>query len=256
MAIALFINGYKCYNYCYQTPGCCLIAGCCRILGCRREHPEESTDTEEKMSRVITTIDSSGNGMQEALWVTEQVGEDNGLSRRERLRLRLLAEELIGMLRGIAGNIQADYIVENKGRAYTLHLKGDVRLDKEMRRHLMEVSSKGENAAAKGIMGKLRDMIGVMLLPGTAGHAAVYGFSAGLITMGGPAAGEEIYDGAQAYTWSLDKYKSSVQGAPSDEAWDELEKSIVANLADEVRVSIVKTNVDITIFKTFWLFLN
>ena len=42
-----------------------------------------------------------------------------------------------------------------------------------------------------------------------------------------------------------------VFGADADEAWDELEKSIVANLADEVTVNIVGNAVKIVITKTF-----
>ncbi len=53
-------------------------------------------------------VSSFGAGMAEALEATEKLGADSGLGRKEILRLRLLAEELIGMMRGIAGNIEAN----------------------------------------------------------------------------------------------------------------------------------------------------
>ena len=54
----------------------------------------------------------------------------------------------------------------------------------------------------------------------------------------------------------MSSYITSVNknGSDSDdtnEARDELEKSIVANLADEVKVNIVNSNVEVTIFKSF-----
>ena len=44
-------------------------------------------------------------------------------------------------------------------------------------------------------------------------------------------------------TWSMDVYREGIENAKekdgaAQEAWDELEKSILANLADDVRVSI------------------
>ncbi len=62
--------------------------------------------------------------------------------------------------------------------------------------------------------------------------------------------------GVDTYSWSMSTYVSRVRSrlgelAEADEAWDELEKSIVANLADEVTVNIVGNAVEIVITKTF-----
>ena len=55
--------------------------------------------------------------------------------------------------------------------------------------------------------------------------------------------------------WSLQGYKESLEDASgeqegtgkSKEAWDELEKSIVANIADDVVVGVKKDRIDMTI---------
>ena len=62
--------------------------------------------------------------------------------------------------------------------------------------------------------------------------------------------------GVDTYSWSMSTYVSRVRSrlgelAEADEAWDELEKSIVANLADEVTVNIVGNAVKIVITKAF-----
>ena len=61
------------------------------------------------------------------------------------------------------------------------------------------------------------------------------------------------------YSWSMTKYKQEVieeiskgeQDEEHEEAWDELEKSIVANIADEIAVKVKDRHVEITIYKNF-----
>ena len=66
----------------------------------------------------------------------------------------------------------------------------------------------------------------------------------------------EMSAGEEAYQWSLNRYRGEMERTHShspaaQEAWDELEKSVVANIADEIRVSIVGCDVEITVFKSF-----
>ena len=53
-----------------------------------------------------------------------------------------------------------------------------------------------------------------------------------------------------SYVWSLNKYKVSVQESEK-EAWDELEKSIIANLADDVIVGVKGKQASIVVVKKF-----
>ena len=193
-------------------------------------------------------VSSSGEGMEEALQMTEKFGLESGLIRKEDLRLRLLAEELFGMMRSIVGKIEALYWIEGEDQKYDIFLAGDVELNQDSRRKLIEVSSKHENAAAKGFMGKLRDMIGVMLLPEGDGPSMT---SIGLMTMGSP---NEFIANSDAYSWSLNKYREELQASDNEEARkenDELERSIVASLADEVSVSLEDSKVTIVVTIAF-----
>ena len=59
---------------------------------------------------------------------------------------------------------------------------------------------------------------------------------------------------ANAYQWSLAKYRAGIDAAKdsdknAEEAWDELEKSIVANIADDVRVGVKGDAVELVIEK-------
>ena len=66
-------------------------------------------------------ISSQEVGMPEALAATEELATKCGLERKQMLHLRLLAEELFGMLRGISGELEADYWVEYEGKSFEMH---------------------------------------------------------------------------------------------------------------------------------------
>ena len=58
-----------------------------------------------------------------------------------------------------------------------------------------------------------------------------------------------------SHYWSLDRYRSEVEEhrteASAAQAWDELEKSIVGKLADDVLVGIRSDKVELIIKKSF-----
>ncbi len=203
------------------------------------------------MKEEHVTIKSTGEGFVEALSITDSLGKEVGLDNKEQVRLRLLTEETIGLLRGIAGEVSADYSVKQYGREFTLKLEGDVVMDSKMHKQLLESSSSGENSSVKGFTGKLREMIATMVLPGTIGHTLVSGFSMGLMTMSTPSSVSETTAAAQAYMWSMEKYSSSVKESGDKKEWDTLERSIIANIADEIKVGIQGSRVEITVYKQF-----
>ena len=204
------------------------------------------------MKSTRITVTSGGLGMRDALDMTEKLGAESGLGEKENLHLRLLAEELFGMLRSIAGDVEAGYWLEFEKKAFELHMDAYITLTQEMRQQLLDVSTTGKNAAAKGLMGKIRDMIALKLLPTEEGPSDL-ALALMNVAWSSPT-GNRI--GNVAAEWSMNQYKSEVkssgaQGADVEAARDELEKSIVANVADEVRIGIVGSNVEITIFKAF-----
>ena len=80
----------------------------------------------------------------------EKVTGYNGLEGKNALRLRLLAEELCGMLPGLVENFSGEFWAGNEGNSYELHVSlksEDMSLD--LRDELISVSKSGKNAAAK-----------------------------------------------------------------------------------------------------------
>lgn len=197
----------------------------------------------------VISVDTHGGGMNEALAMAEETGVACGLDKKERLRLRLISEELFGMFRSIAGEIEIAYWLEYTDRSFLVQAKADVDLTQEMYNHLVDMSTSGTNSAEKGFMGKIKAMIALFLLPQS---SESYALSLGLMSMGCPG----DYASSNYYDWSMTQYRNALEGGESqfagiEEAKDELEHSIIANVADEIRVSIVKTTVNITISKNF-----
>jgi hypothetical protein len=54
-----------------------------------------------------------------------------------------------------------------------------------------------------------------------------------------------------AYLWSLEQYRAQVQKDEQGEEWDELEKSVLASVADDVIVKVKGNCADIVIVKKF-----
>ena len=201
------------------------------------------------MKSNVIAVSGEGLGVVDALALTEKIGREQGLDHKSLLHLRLLGEELFGMLRGIAGDVRANYWLVYEGRDFELHMKSDVSMTDEMKKQFLAASSGGKNEAAKGFMGKLRVMIAAALV--SAGEAMPYAMmnSASAYSMG-------LTGGEIASVWSLSQYAGAVRRGEQEkpevrEAWDELEKSIVANIANDVKVKILGSTVEITVVKSF-----
>ena len=185
-----------------------------------------------------------------------RVSTYNALEDKKALRIRLLAEELCGMLPGLTQNFSGEFWAENDGETYELHveLKADD-MNMDLRDELISVSKSGKNAAAKGVMGRIRAVAETMLLaafdPDLArttvrgdlydyhGYSMEMGYIDSMITT------EKEY----TYSWSLYNYKSAVE--EKEDEYTELERSIVANLADDIIVGVRGKNVDIVVKKSF-----
>ena len=184
----------------------------------------------------------------------EKVTTYNGLEDKKALRLRLLSEELCGMLPGLISNFSGKFWTENDGDNYELHVElkaDDMSLD--LRDELISVSKTGKNSAAKGVMGKIRAVAEVMLLAASDPELSVpsgvyydhYGYNMGFGYVDSTIAMETGY----VYSWSLYNYKSAID--EKEDAYTELERSIVAKLADDIIVGVRGKNVEIVVKKSF-----
>lgn len=206
----------------------------------------------QKVTSEKVRISNTGSGMEHALTVAEQTAGFMNISAKDRLRLRLLAEEMFSMVRTVAGNFSAHFWLEAEEKSCTLHLEAKSDLDYSQQKELISVSTTGKNSAKLGIMDKIRGMIeaGIYGIEESFAIQAKYG--TGMMPYGAIGVPDDGMTDA-LYAWSMEKYKHDIEEKRDDDpdSYDELEKSIIANVADDVKVGINKDRIEIIIVKNF-----
>ena len=186
-----------------------------------------------KTNEIYVTND--GSCREEVLSEVEKYADYQGVTGKKRIHLRLLTEELLGMVNEITGKFYAYFWIEDDNKNYYINLQADVNMDPEMREELLKSSTSGKNAATKGVMGKIKNL-----------------FQTYLSGLNNQSAFPDT-DSYSYYTnvWSLAQYKTNVSSeipeGRMNEEWDELERSIVANIADDVSVGIDGSSVKIVV---------
>ena len=196
------------------------------------------------MKSDVIAVSSRHDQIEEALKQAEKTAAFKGLSQKGTLHLVLLTEEMMGMLQGLTGEAESLFYVEEEDNEYVLHLSTDTEMYAEKRQRLVEATTDNRNAAAVGITGKLCSLFESMLEPKDAQTPSV----AALGSLGAfaPTAG------SGTSMWTLSQYRDKVQEAENAaEAWDELERSTVTSLADEICIGIRGNCVEMTIHKKF-----
>ncbi len=204
-------------------------------------------------------VASDGSGREQALREAEKFAQYVGLGRKEGLQLRLLAEETLGMVSAITEEFQADFWIENtEAGGCRIHLTAQTDMNYTKKKELVAVSSSGKNEAAKGFMGKIRELIENSLYSSAEelDNLSADGMGPMMYTSMGMCDSDLMVTDSMLYLWSLERYRAAIDENQEDspeveEAWDELEKSIVANIADDVRVSVSGSNVELVIEKQF-----
>ncbi len=187
----------------------------------------------------LIRITGEETDLKRALVQAEKTAEYNELSEKNAMILRLLTEEVMAMVRAITGGVDGEFEIEKENGTYFLRLRVNTLLDSAKKQQLLSASTSGKNEATRGFMGKIRSFF--------ESAGAVPMFSSGIV--GGP---PEMYG---SYVWSMEEYKGCLKQyreekrSGAQEEWDELEKSVVGHLADDVKVSIMGHHVEMTIIR-------
>lgn len=191
------------------------------------------------MKTDVIVISNDGNNMEAVLDQVDALAVYKALSPENALHLRLLAEETLALMRAITGEADGEFWIENRENVYELHLKVETLIDADEREKLLSTSTTGRNEATRSFMGRLR----AFFQPSAEAPVFDSGFAGGAPQMYGN------------YEWSMEDYREQLRqyreqnAEGSHEAWDELEKSVLSRVADDVRVSILGRTVEMTIVK-------
>ena len=194
----------------------------------------------------ICKIEKGTRDLEAILKESERVAKYNSLTEKQTLQLRLLCEELDGMLPNIIDDFGGDFWIDFEDGVCKVNAAIKIpKFNAEKKEDLISVAMNKKNAAAVGVVGKIRNAIENFFLQDDSAivynppHASFYvttGFSEGV---------------DYSYLWSLKDYRSTVKQEEQTEEWDELEKSVIASVADDIIVGIKGNTADIIIVKKF-----
>ena len=207
------------------------------------------------MKSEVFMLNSDAGRMAAARYVTEEFAREMGLGKHESLRLELLTEETLGMVKALVDDFYGQIWFEGEGKRCEIHLQATADMNADRREELLSMSSSGRNAAAKGFMAMLKDVV----------SGALHSFGRSMNDYGREVARYGIVNpadvggfavDAMVPIWSLQTYRTGLEtqrpdNAEADAARDELEKSIVGRLADDVVVGVKGDRIELVIVKDF-----
>jgi hypothetical protein len=183
----------------------------------------------------------------------EELIGDLDLKKKDKLHMKLLFEETIGMLQAMVGEYHVALYMERYKNEACIKLTAKTEMDADKKKSLIEVSKQHQNMFVKGFMDKVREVIenGLLNYDNVMKLEQQYGLNmVGYGSMGIYSNIDGLAD--SGLMWSLEEYRQALQDASegdegASQAWDELEKSIVASLAKDVLVGVQGNRVDMTL---------
>ena len=198
------------------------------------------------MKSNVCKIENGTKDLAAILRESEKVAVYNELTHKQTLQLRLICEEIDGMLPNMIDKFNGNLWIEFENGICKVNIS--LRFDEfttDKKDALLGIAKNKKNAAASGIVGKIRSVVENVFLDAD----AIRGFDMST---------ESFYCNSEYYGkmnyscyWSLEQYRSTVKKDKKTEAWDELEKSVIASVADDVIVGVKGKQADIIIVKKF-----
>ena len=191
-------------------------------------------------------IKENGEGVSEALLAIEQAGIRQGFDTREARRLRLLSEETLELVAGITGHMDAKFLADIKDDEWEIRLTAKPTTDSVSRAGLVAYY-----LDPNGIANKIAVLFGssfeeLMKNEETVNEIGIRRVDERVM--------KEMGRTGEGFVWTLDSYELSLFDSRSDkkdENWDEISRSIIASLSDEVRIFVFPENVELVILKHF-----
>ena len=177
------------------------------------------------MKSKLIAIHYTGEGFRDAHLETEEMGAN--LPEEQKLHLCLITEEMLSLFNSVTGTVNnAEFWLEEENGLFTFHLSAIQKLGNVQRDELIQSTTSGTNEAAKGFLGKLKEMF-------------IQAMSVGKDI--------DLYYTSAGYSQAADLSDEII----SSPKWDKFERSVLLSLTDEVRIGIKGGKVDLIATKQF-----
>ena len=198
------------------------------------------------MKSNVCRIENGTNDLAAILGECERVAVYNDLTDKQAGQLRLLVEELDGMLPNLIGDFGGEIWIEFENGVCRINASLELAVySPDKKEELIKTATDKKNAAAQGIVGKIRSVLEDIFLDANA-LKAYSPLAEGLQIVTG--CGENV---SYSYFWTLDQFKNDAKKDKEREDYDELERSIISSVADNVTVGVKGKIADIVIIKDF-----
>lgn len=194
------------------------------------------------MKSNICKIEKGSKDLEAIFRECEKVAVYNELDHKQALQLRLMCEEIDGLLPEIIKDFNGDWWIDFEDGVCKVNVSVEIeKFTANKKEELINIANNKKNAAATTFTGKIRSALESFFLDEDVQQSyttSTFGFHLAM--------GYVDY----SYLWSLQQYKTTVNKEES-QAWDELEKSVLACVADDVIVGVKGKRADIVIVKKF-----
>lgn len=198
------------------------------------------------MKSNVCKIDNGVQDLEAILRESEKVAVYNELTHKQSLQLRLICEEIDGMLPKIIDGFIGKFWIDFEQGVCKVNVSIEFEeFNSDKKKDLLNIAKNKKNAAATGIVGKIRSAVEDFFLDEEIFYA--YAMSGDTVPLASGYGVSAYY----SYVWSLEQYKDKVKKDAEKEKWDELEKSVIASVADDVIVGVKGKQADIIIIKKF-----
>ena len=192
----------------------------------------------------VCKIENGIKDLDAILRESEKVAQYNGLNHKQTLQLRLLCEDIDGMLPKIIGDFDGCFWIDYEDGVCKVNMSIQfANFTSSKKKELLSLAKNKKNASVKGIAAKIGAAIEEFFLDEENINAMCM-----LSEYDGVTAGSSM---ESPYYWSLEKYRATANRAQQAGDWDELEKSVIASIADDIIVGVRGLQADITIIKKF-----
>ena len=196
------------------------------------------------MKTDVISVSGQKKMMETAIGQADKVAAYKGLSEKDAMHLRLLTEAMMGLMQCVTGASEGEFWIEDEDGEYRLHLLVRTLLSTEKKEQLLSVSASGKNESAKGLMGRLREFFDWGIDEDITSNSLFL-----------PDMYEHTSSPMLDWEWSMRQYETALSARVAkdepgaQEAWDELEKSVVKKVADDVKVYIRRGTAEMVILK-------